>query len=207
MLAVVWIAVILLSITVHEFSHAYVANLKGDKTAELAGRLTLNPIAHIDPIGMIALLLLGFGWAKPVPMNPYNFKDPVNDAMHVALAGPFSNLLVAVAAGLAIRRLGAAGWLATGSLLPTFLMLLVLVNLFLMLFNLIPLHPLDGSSMLDVVLRKPEHQKLRYNIATYGPRILFILIIASFFTNFNIFFFITEPAYFICNGLTGGMCL
>lgn len=206
MLAIVWIAVILLSLTVHEFSHAYMAYRKGDRTAESAGRLTMNPLSHIDPIGFIALLFFGFGWAKPVPFNPYNLKDPRRDALHIALAGPTSNFLVAVAAALVFRLLIALDVLSMTSLLPTFLILLILVNLFLMIFNLVPLYPLDGSSILDAVLVKPHQQKIRQQIAFYGPRVLFTLVIIALLTNWNVFFFVSTPAYWMCDILTGGMC-
>ncbi|MFH1632343.1 MAG: site-2 protease family protein [bacterium] len=207
-IAIVWIVVIFLSITVHEFAHAYMANRKGDPTAAQAGRLTLNPIAHIDPIGLIPLLLLGFGWAKPVPFNPYNLKDPKKDAVHIALAGPFANLLLAVAAALALRGLASAGMLASSSLLPVFLVLLVIINLFLLFFNIIPVHPLDGSKLVDALLVKPQHQKLRNAIATYGPQALLILVLISIIAPaFNVFFFVSWPAYALCNGLVGENCL
>lgn len=206
MMLVVWVSVILISLTVHEFSHAYMATKKGDHTAELAGRLTLNPIAHIDPVGFIALLVLGFGWAKPVPFNPYNLEDPKKDALHIALAGPASNLLLAILVAVLFRAFMYFGLLSASSLLPTFFMLLILVNLFLMIFNLVPIYPLDGSSIIDILLTKPEHQKLRMAIMTYGPQMLFILVLASLVTDWNVFFFVSEPAYAICNLLTGGLC-
>ncbi|MBU1126239.1 MAG: site-2 protease family protein [Patescibacteria group bacterium] len=206
MVALVWIVVILLSLTVHEFSHAYMAFKKGDATAERAGRMTLNPLAHIDPLGFVALLLLGFGWAKPVPFNPYNLKNPQRDALHIAMAGPASNFLVAVFGGLAFRGLELAGLLVADSLLPTFLIFLILVNLFLMIFNLVPIYPLDGSAILDATLTKPHQQHLRQQIAAYGPKVLMALVILAILTNFNVFFFVSEPAYFICNVLTGGAC-
>ncbi len=206
MVALVWIVVILLSLTIHEFSHAYMAYKKGDSTAERAGRLTLNPLAHIDPLGFVALLLLGFGWAKPVPFNPYNLENPKRDALFISFAGPTSNFLFAVCAALVLRGLLMANLLVPDSLLPTFLILLVLVNLFLMIFNLIPIYPLDGSAVLDAILVKPEQQHLRQQIAFYGPRALFILVIIALLTNFDVFFFVSQPAYFMCNLLTGGMC-
>lgn len=205
-LAMVWIVVILLSITIHEFAHAYAASIKGDKTAELAGRLTLNPIAHIDPIGMIPLLLLGFGWAKPVPFNPYNLKDPRKDSVFIALAGPFANLLLASMAAITYRTLDLAGYLAEGSLLPAFLILLIIINLFLLFFNVIPIHPLDGSKIIDAILVKPHQQKLRQAIATYGPQFLFMLILISIVSSYNIFFFISAPSFAVCSSMLGENC-
>lgn len=206
MTALVWIVVILLSITVHEFAHAWMAYKKGDRTAEAAGRLTMNPVAHIDPIGIIPLLLLGFGWAKPVPFNPYNLRDPRIDSVHIALAGPASNFILAAVAGIAYRALITTGFVASTSLLPTFLILLVLINLFLLFFNLIPIHPLDGSKLLDAILIKPQHMPLRRAITQYGPRVLFILIILSIMTPLNIFAFISVPAFLTCDALVGDYC-
>lgn len=207
MIALVWIIVILLSLTVHEFSHALVANLRGDKTAERMGRLTLNPIVHIDPMGLIPLLLLGFGWAKPVPFNPYNLKDPKWDPVWVALAGPFSNLTVAILAAVILRILAVTGGVAASSLLPVFLILLVIINLFLLFFNLLPVHPLDGSKLLDALLTKPQHQPLRRAIATYGPQVLLAMVIISIITPFNIFFFVSAPSYAACDVMVGESCI
>ncbi len=202
--ALAWIVVILISLTVHEFAHAYIGSIKGDSTAEMAGRLTLNPLAHIDWIGFIPLLLLGFGWAKPVPFNPYNLKDPKNDALHIALAGPFSNLFLAILAGVVFRILEAMG--ALTGLLPVFLLLMIIINLFLLFFNLIPVHPLDGSKIIDALLIRPQHQKLLYNIKYYGPRVLMVMVILSLFTNFDVFFFVSTPSFATCSALLGENC-
>ena len=161
LVALVWITVIFISLTVHEFSHALAANKLGDKTAEYMGRLTLNPIKHIDPIGLIPLLLFGFGWAKPVPFNPYNLQDPKRDAVIIALAGPFSNLVIAIIAGIILQIMGATAGLDPNNLLVVlFLLLLVLINLFLLFLQ----HHSDSSARwikayLDAILVKPEHQK------------------------------------------------
>ncbi|MFH1712160.1 MAG: site-2 protease family protein [Patescibacteria group bacterium] len=203
--ALVWIIVILLSLTVHEFFHALVANWKGDKTAELAGRLTLNPIPHIDPIGLIPLLLLGFGWAKPVPFNPYNLKDPKRDAVHIALAGPLSNLLMAVLAGVTLRILLTTGVIGLLNLLTVFLVLLVIINLFLMFFNIIPIHPLDGSKLVDALLHAPQHQNLRNAIARYGSTGLMVLVMLSIM-GVPVFSFISWPSFFVCDALVGQNC-
>lgn len=204
--ALVWVIVIFLSLTVHEFSHALAAHLKGDRTAELAGRLTLNPIAHIDPLGLIPLLLLGFGWAKPVPFNPYNLKNPKKDAVHIALAGPFSNLILAIISGVALRILLGAGVISTMNLLTIFLVLMVIINLFLLFFNIIPVHPLDGSKLVDALLSSPKHAHIRNAIARYGPNFLLLLVILSLI-GFNVFFFISAPAFLACDAITGQNCL
>lgn len=205
-IAIAFLAVILISITVHEFAHAYASYLLGDKTAEMAGRMTLNPLSHIDPVGMLALLILGFGWAKPVPFNPYNLKDPKKDAVYIALAGPFANLILSVAAALVFRGMSAAGLLAIDSLLPTFLLLLVIINLFLLFFNLIPIPPLDGSKLIDALLVKPEHQQLRQAIFVYGPQVLMVLVVVSIFTSYNVFSFVTVPSEIVCTLLMGASC-
>lgn len=206
-MALVWLAVILISITVHEFAHAWAGYKLGDHTAEQMGRLTLNPLAHIDPIGVIPLLLLGFGWAKPVPFNPYNLQDPKWDSVKIALAGPASNLIVATIAAIVLRGLLVTGTIADLNLLFFFLILLVITNLFLLFFNIIPVHPLDGSKLLDALLVKPEHAKIRNAIATYGPRVLMFLILISIFTSISVFSFISTPAYMTCNALVGESCL
>lgn len=205
-IAIVWIVVILLSITVHEFAHAYAAYRKGDKTAEQAGRLTLNPIAHIDPIGLIPLLLLGFGWAKPVPFNPYNLEDPRRDAVYIALAGPFANLLLAGLAAVTYRSLAMTGVMSPDSLLPAFLLLLIIINMFLLFFNIIPIHPLDGSKLVDALLVRPEHQNIRRMIAVYGPQVLMILVLISIFTPISVFSFISIPSFSVCSAMVGENC-
>lgn len=147
-----WV-VLVLSLTVHEFAHAWQANRLGDDTARLAGRMTLDPFAHLDPLGSVALPLLGvpFGWAKPVPVEPRRFDGSVSmrvGMLYAALAGPLSNLLLAAGAAV-LRRvfegaLGGAGW----HLLTT----LIHVNLALAVFNLLPIPPLDGSRIVDGLL-------------------------------------------------------
>lgn len=199
-----WIVVILFALTVHEFSHAMVAHMLGDSTAERYGRLTLNPLAHIDWMGLLPLALFGFGWAKPVPYNPYHFQNPRIDALKVALAGPGSNLLLALISGIFYRAL----FLFDGDfgLLPAFLAISTLINLLLFFFNLLPIYPLDGSKILDAVLVKPQQQMWLYKFRVYGPRILLILVLISILTNVNTFFFISTPAQLACYGLTGDVC-
>ena len=207
MIALAWVAAILISLTVHEFSHALVGKLRGDRTAEREGRLTLNPISHMDPLGFLLILLFGFGWAKPVPYNPYNLKDPKWDAVKIGLAGPASNLVLAVAAGLGFRFLVGGAALSGLNLLAIFLFLSILLNLFLLLFNIIPVHPLDGSKLFFAIFDQPRHAKLRHLVATRGPQVLMIAVLLSAFTNLNIFFFISEPAFLACDALTGTSCI
>ena len=187
----IMIVSILVALTVHEWAHAFAAKRLGDDTAEDMGRLTLNPIAHIDPLGAILFLLVGFGWAKPVPVNVRNFRHPVRDAAIVAVAGPLSNLILAFAAAtvgvfFSVNPLSAA---ALGGLEPAdaawaifavFLASSLRINLALMAFNLLPVPPLDGSNILRLFI--PWRMRDRYEeLMQYGPWILLgVLLIESF---------------------------
>lgn len=203
-LAIAWVIAILASLTVHEFSHALVGKWRGDKTAEYEGRLSLNPLDHIDWMGFIPLLLFGFGWAKPVPFNPYNLKNPKWDSVAIALAGPLSNLLIAIVSSVAFRiSLTTLGAL---NLLTVFLFFAILLNLFLMFFNVIPIHPLDGSKLFFALFDKPQHAALRNFVAIRGPQILMIAVFISILTNFDIFFFVSGPAFATCDALIGASC-
>lgn len=189
-LAVAWVVAVLSAITIHEFSHAMMANFRGDHTAEAAGRLTLNPLSHIDIFGFIAFLLIGYGWAKPVPFNPYKLKNTRWDGILVAFAGPFSNLLLATVAAFLLRALLGAEIIALDNLLVFFLYLVIILNLGLLFFNLIPLPPLDGSkvwhAVFDTFLHNPQLGQL---IEQRGQLVLMALIFLSF-AGINIFFFL-----------------
>jgi Zn-dependent protease len=176
------------ALTFHEFSHALVAKLQGDDTAERMGRLTLNPIPHIDPIGFLAVLIAGFGWAKPVPYNPYNLRDQKWGPVLVAAAGPLSNLIFFLIVGLTYRGLFAAGLLGPDSALAGFLQALMYINVILFAFNLIPLPPLDGSKVLLLALQHPKHARTRMWLETQGPTALIIAILVdSFILNGMVF--------------------
>lgn len=140
---------LLLALTVHEFAHGYAALKMGDHTAEYSGRLSLNPLHHLDVIGTLCLLVFHFGWAKPVPINPNNFRNPKKGIIVVSLAGPFANFLLALVFGFV---LGAIVTFMPGGELRTFLYTVVnycvVLNVGLMVFNLIPVPPLDGSKVL-----------------------------------------------------------
>jgi len=178
--------VLLVAFTVHEFAHAWTANYFGDDTPRLNGRLTLNPLAHLDPIGSLLLLFAGFGWAKPVPVNPYVVQRRSAAAMMlVALAGPLSNLLMALLAAIPFRlglvsALEAQIAIFTGNqhILPTLSQLLyvfIQVNLVLMLFNLIPLAPLDGDKIAAYFFPASWSRTLD-NIRPFGPFILLAIV-------------------------------
>ena len=165
---------LVVSLSFHEFGHALVAKWHGDDTAQRAGRLTVNPLAHIDPVGLLMVVLVGFGYAKPVPTDPRNFRSPSSD-LWVAAAGPFMNLLLALFTWNFYLALRANGWDNPGA--EVFFALLAQINLLLMVFNLIPLGPLDGHYILPHFL--PAHWALRYRRFNhrYGTGIFLALIL------------------------------
>ncbi|MEI7690305.1 MAG: site-2 protease family protein [bacterium] len=168
-LMIFFIGALLIAISVHEFMHAWTANYLGDPTAKYARRVTLNPIAHLDPIGTLMIFLVGFGWGKPVPINPNNFQNPRLGSALTSLAGPMSNLLMAIALALLLKIP-----IVNGTLFAQFLLITIQLNLVLMLFNLIPIPPLDGSKVLALVFPEIENPKLQI----YG---IFILLALLFF--------------------------
>jgi len=180
------IAVLIMSVVIHEVSHGYVANMLGDITAKMAGRLTLNPIKHLDPVGSFLVPLLTymtggfiFGWARPVPYNPYNLRAGKWGPALVGIAGPASNLLVAVIFGLLIRfsevlDIASPAFLGIASIV-------VLINILLAVFNLIPVPPLDGSKVLFALL--PYHMR---GVQDFLERywFIFVIFIILFFWRF-----------------------
>lgn len=202
-----YITALIVALTVHEFSHALVGKWRGDRTAEHMGRLTLNPLAHLDLLGTLMLLTVGFGWAKPVPFDPRRLHRPLFDGILIALAGPAANFLLAAAVGMLFQALYTAGMLSFTSMLPPFLVLLMIVNLFLMFFNLIPIPPLDGSHVIDAILHKASWHKGRVLFEAYGSQLLLLLVIISLVTPFDPFAFITKPAFFACDILSESSCL
>ena len=174
---VLLILALVLSLSFHEFGHAIVAKWQGDDTAERAGRLTVNPLAHIDPLGLLMVVLIGIGYAKPVPTNPRNFKSPVSD-LWIAAAGPFMNLLLAAVTWNLFLLLWISGWENQGGLM--FFTLLAQINLLLMLFNLIPLGPLDGHYILPHFLPKRAADQYRVFNARFGTMVFIGLIMLNF---------------------------
>lgn len=189
---IILIPVIVFALSFHEFSHGWMAHRYGDPTAKNAGRLTLNPMAHLDIFGSLALYLMGFGWAKPVPVDPRYLANPKRDMMWIALAGPVSNLIVALTSGILLSILLRMGLIGGQSALTMVLIMSLQINLVLAIFNFIPIPPLDGSRILGgLIPYKYQNELAKFEY--YGPRILMGLIILSMFTRFNIFSVIISP--------------
>ncbi|MDR0330278.1 MAG: site-2 protease family protein [Chitinispirillales bacterium] len=192
------IPVILLALTIHEVAHGWAALRLGDPTARNEGRLTLNPLPHLDLLGTIMLMTGLFGWAKPVPVNPYNLRNPKRDLMLVSLAGPASNIIQAILFGLIIRICvtidpALLRTVLSGHLL-TLLMLAFLINSGLAFFNLLPIYPLDGSKILAWFL--PDKYVGPYMRATgYALPVIFGLVIIGYLTGHRILSAILGPIF------------
>lgn len=195
------IAILIMSVVIHEVAHGYAALWQGDVTAKYAGRLTLNPIKHLDPFGsvilpgLLALLNTGFifGWAKPVPYNPYNLRNQRWGELFVAIAGPVSNIIIAICFSVLIRLAPVLG------LSQSFLeisMVVVLINLVLAVFNLMPIPPLDGSKILFSLLSPERGQAFRSFVERYG---LLLVVVFIFFLWQYIFLLVL----FLASLLTG----
>jgi Zn-dependent protease len=185
---IAFIVALLIGITVHEYAHAWMALRCGDPTAKVEGRLSLNPLAHLDPIGTLFLVVVGFGWGKPVPVNP-NYFQKKQDELKVAIAGIVTNIIVALILAIPIRIALLQGHAIDSSAILTFLNIVVDVNLVLAAFNIIPIFPLDGSHFIEYFLEG----NARSAYQSFGPYLLFGLILLSRFTGFNLLFTIMEP--------------
>lgn len=181
---------VLLSLSIHELSHGLAAYAVGDNTAKYSGRLSLNPFAHLDPFGALCLFLFGFGWAKPVPVNPWNFKNKKGGMIFTSLAGPLSNFILAFIAMIFTVILGRMSFASASgigytlaSVFYTISHYLVIINLGLGIFNLIPIPPLDGSKILTALLPQRLYFKLM-EYERYGFIILLILINLPGFNTF-----------------------
>jgi Zn-dependent protease len=193
---VISLPVILFAITIHEYAHGWVADKLGDPTARMMGRLTLNPVAHIDPIGFLMLIIARFGWAKPVPVNPRNLANPRRDMLLIAVAGPVSNVAAALLFSILFRAL--RGQLGGEISLPLRVgMLLVIwgivINLALAVFNLIPIPPLDGSKILAGILPPRQAYQYETRVGPYGGMILMGLLLLDAFTQISIIGTIMSP--------------
>ena len=178
------------ALSFHEFAHAWMASKCGDNTAARMGRLTLNPMAHLDVMGSMMILFVGFGWAKPVPVDGRNLENPRVDMMKVAAAGPLSNLLLAMLAGMVFRLLNGTGLLSESIYL--LILYFTQINITLAVFNLIPVAPLDGSQIFSAYLMRKNPQ-LAWKIQSYGPQVLFGLILFGYITGFSILWLFMRP--------------
>ncbi|HBC45965.1 MAG TPA: site-2 protease family protein [candidate division Zixibacteria bacterium] len=202
--ALLFLPPFLLAISFHESAHAYIAYRFGDPTARDMGRITLNPLPHIDILGLIMLMTVHFGWAKPVMINPFNLRNPRKDNLWISLAGPVSNLILAIISAAVFRIL--APFLVTtngGLFFLQMIMMSVTLNIVLMVFNLFPLPPLDGFHILEGLVSTDMYVKLQ-QVQQVGPMILFGLILLSYFTRINIFSTIFNPIVRVLGGFLLG---
>jgi Zn-dependent protease len=163
---------LIVAITIHEFSHAWAAEHLGDPTPRLQGRLTLNPLAHLDPIGTILLILVRFGWGKPVQFDPFNLRSPRRDSALISIAGPVSNIVLATICSLIVR-------LPMPVIIAAFLVQLLYMNIVLAIFNLVPIHPLDGFKIVEGIL--PEEQAREWHeLERFGVIFLIFLLFPIF---------------------------
>lgn len=186
------IPIMVISATVHEYAHAWAAYKLGDDTAKSEGRLTLNPIAHLDPIGFLFMIFARIGWAKPVPVNIYNFENPLRGQFLVAIAGPVSNLVLMVI-GVIILKIFSLflpdTWMIT-SIIMQFFVYFLFINATLAFFNLLPIPPLDGGNIVDALL--PERFRETWqSIGAFLPWVLLVFVIpgSPFFAIFNNFWY------------------
>lgn len=182
-----WLIALAVAIAVHEFSHAYMADRLGDPTPRLQGRLTLNPLAHLDPIGTLMLLFVSFGWGKPVQFDPFNLRNLRRDSAIISIAGPISNFLLATACAILLHllltaRLGLLSFPIVGTLtylLTALLQPIIFLNVVLGVFNLIPIHPLDGFKIVEGIL--PDHYARQWKeLEGYGILFLLFLVFPVF---------------------------
>ena len=187
---------LVISITIHEFAHAFMADKLGDPTPRYQGRVTLNPKAHLDPIGTLAILFIGFGWGKAVQFDPYNLKDPIKETALIALAGPASNIILATLLSILIGvfNLSGAGL--------TILLPLIFINVMLAIFNLIPIHPLDGGKIIQAILPKQTALEYEMFMRNYGTMVLLGLILPLFGSRSAASHLISPIINFVMNLLT-----
>jgi Zn-dependent protease len=197
-----------LALTFHEYAHAYVANRFGDDTAKQNGRLSLNPLRHLDPLGTIMIFLVHFGWAKPVPVNPYRLKNPKKDMLWISAAGPLSNMALALASGILLRIFIATvetpDQTSFMTLLTYVIFMSLQINLALAIFNILPIAPLDGSKILSGLL--PDSFGSMFHIMErYGPFILLGLIIFGRLTGVSILGGLIWPFVKFFSSIFGGV--
>ena len=197
---------ILFALTIHEYAHGLVAYKLGDPTAKDAGRLTLNPLSHLDPIGTLMLFIVKLGWAKPVPVNPYNLRNPREDMMWVSFAGPAANFLAAFFLAVVFKlAAGSFPYAGQGSFFEVILLMLrwgILINIILGVFNLIPIPPLDGSKILIGFL-PPAYGYQLAQLERFGPFLLIFILIISRTMGFNLFWLLIQPFVAIFSVILG----
>ena len=182
-----WLVALVIAITVHEFAHAYSADRLGDPTPRLMGRLTLDPRAHLDPLGTLMILIARFGWGKPVQFDPFNLQNPRRDSAIISIAGPLSNIITAVIASVILRIivqyklmfLGNAGGAILATLLSGLLQPIIILNVVLAVFNIVPIHPLDGFKIVGGILPE-EYARQWYELESYGMIFLIFMIFPIF---------------------------
>ncbi|MBU0732359.1 site-2 protease family protein [Patescibacteria group bacterium] len=172
----IWILAVIFGITIHEFSHVLSAYWQGDNTGQAMGRLTLNPLKHLDPIGTVMIMFIGFGWGKPAPYNPYNLKYKKWGPALVSIAGPASNVISLLVFGIILKLIITYSSLPADNLLIIFLFSLIQMNLILALFNLLPIPPLDGSKVLFTLI-PVKHSNAIMFMERYGMWMLLVVLI------------------------------
>lgn len=213
MIIIVWLLAFVVAITIHETAHAWMADRLGDPTPRMMGRLSLNPLVHYDPIGTTLLFVLvvmrslgipviPFGWAKPVRFDPYNLKNPRRDAALISFAGPFSNLALAVLLSIILRFASAP--FSPLSLLSAIFYPFIVLNVVLAIFNLIPIHPLDGGKILVGFLPPEDANKVDLFLNRFGLIMLFFLIFPVFGGTSPVFLILTPILNFLFNILIPG---
>lgn len=170
-LFLIWAIGLVMAISIHEFAHAKAADTLGDPTPRSQGRLTLNPLSHLDPLGTLALLFLGFGWGKPVMFDPYNLRNPLKDSALIALAGPVSNILLAIVLSLILKFVPGI------DLLTSVFPIIIFMNIMLAIFNLVPIFPLDGEKILGGLLPKELYYEYSSIMRQYGTIILILMLL------------------------------
>lgn len=190
---------LIIAMVIHEYSHARVADFLGDYTPRMQGRLTLNPVAHIDPIGLLMMFIVHFGWAKPVQVNPYNFRNPRRDDILVSVAGPASNLITSFVALIVLTLLIKIGFPISDGLLVVF-KLIIIYNINFAIFNMLPIPPLDGSHILRNLL--PYELAQRFEMLERYSLIFMIIIIATPVLSY-VFIPIQRVIFSIMNSIVG----